>query len=127
MNMEHHRAMLATLNEIRANIGNIQLRMERQGSKSSSSSAVEQSPPPTPRDSDPRPVRPSDDKTARGKAHDTMGAYVPPPARGAQIPRPNPALDDPFPHRRTDEHFHNHHRDTDSHHHHHALPKIHFS
>jgi hypothetical protein len=56
LNMEQHHAMLATLNEIRVDIGDIQLRMERQVPKLSSSSDAEQSPPPTPRDGDPRPA-----------------------------------------------------------------------
>ncbi|KAK1608406.1 hypothetical protein QYE76_032079 [Lolium multiflorum] len=81
MMQEQHRAMLDALKEIREDIGDIQLRMERGISQPSSSTIKAASPPPTPRGGDLSQIGPSEDKYARGKAHDTAGVYVPPPAR----------------------------------------------
>jgi hypothetical protein len=128
MMQEQHRAMLDALKEIREDIGDIQLRMERGISQPSSSTIKAASPPPTPRGGDISQIGPSEDKHARGKAHDTAGVYVPPPARGAQFARPThtSVADDLLQSRRHDEFPHPHHRDHDSHVNHRSLPKIHF-
>jgi hypothetical protein len=88
MMQEQHRSMLDALKEIHEDIGDIQLRMERGAPPPSPSTIKSASPPPTPRGGDLSQIGHSDDKTARGKAHDTAGVYVPPPARGAQFARP---------------------------------------
>jgi hypothetical protein len=123
---ELHQATLDALNEIRADLGEIQLQMAGGISKPTPAPTAASTLPLTPRDGDARPDGPGDDKLARGKAHDTIGVYVPPPARGAQIIRPSSITmaSEAHPHRRYDD-FAPHHRDPDAHHHR-SLPKIDF-
>ncbi|KAK1607259.1 hypothetical protein QYE76_030932 [Lolium multiflorum] len=89
MMQEQHRAMLDALKEIREDIGDIQLQMERGVTQPSSSATKAASPPPTPCGGDLSQIGPSDDKNAWGKAHDIASVYVPPPARDHGAPSIN--------------------------------------
>lgn len=100
---EHQRITLDALNEIRADLGEIQLHLERGGPKAHSTAATTSSPPATPRDGEIGPSGHIDDKFRRGKAHESTGLYVPPPARGANPGRSHPPIttDDPYTHHRS--------------------------
>jgi hypothetical protein len=82
---EQQRSTLEMLNEIRADLSEIQLRLERgTAPPTTAPSAPASSPPLTPRAPECCPHGRGDDKFHRGKATETSGLYVPPPVRGAQ-------------------------------------------
>jgi hypothetical protein len=81
---EHTRTTVETLNEIRADLDEIQLRLDRGYAKVSTAPATS-SPPITPRDTKIGPSWHGDDKFRWGKATETQVPYVPPPARGAHF------------------------------------------
>jgi hypothetical protein len=81
---EHTHTMVETLNEIHADLGEIQLRLDRGYSKVSTAPATS-SPPITPCNTEIIPLGHSDDKFCRGKATETPVPYVPPPTRGAHF------------------------------------------
>jgi hypothetical protein len=107
---EHHRSTTEVLNEIRADLRDIQLRLERGASKAATVPAASlSSPPPTPRDAQCCPHGRDDDKQNRGKVLETPGLYVPPPVRGAHLARSTPSFSS-----------------DDSHTHYRSIPKIDF-
>jgi hypothetical protein len=81
---EHTRTTVETLNEIHADLGEIQLPLDHGYSKVSTAPATS-SPPITPCNIEIVPSGHSDDKFCRGKATETQVPYVPPPARGAHF------------------------------------------
>jgi hypothetical protein len=83
---EHLRSTTEVLNEIRTNLGEIQLCLERGASKATAVPAASlSSPPPMPRGAQCCPNGRGDDKHNRGKVLETSGLYVPPPIRGAHL------------------------------------------
>jgi hypothetical protein len=92
---EQHRITLETLDEIRADLGEIQLRLERGATPPTATpSAPTTSSPPTPRDPECCPHGRGDDKFRRGKATETSRLYVPSPVRGAHARSTLPVLHD---------------------------------
>jgi phosphoenolpyruvate-protein kinase (PTS system EI component) len=65
---EHHRSLTEVMNEIRADLGDIQLRLERGASKAAAVPVASlSSPHPTPRDAQCCPHGRGDDKQSRGR------------------------------------------------------------
>jgi hypothetical protein len=79
---EQHRSTTEILNEIWADLGDIQLQLER-GTPKAATAPMASSTPISLRDDDHGPFGHGDDKFRWGEAAETAVLYVPPPARGA--------------------------------------------
>ena len=104
----HQRHTMEMLDDIRADLGDLHLRLDRAvpSGQVYTTSPTAASSPTTPKDGEIGPNGHREEQSRRGKAHEVPPPYVPPPARGAQFSRPNTprnviSVDESPPHHRS--------------------------